>query len=314
MAVEPSEISELVVDALEKAIQQEGEIRLLAKGAGKPGLLAGGKLTAAKQKAIDQCLDPSLAWFSVREAEEGKGKTAGKVQYLSITRPGVETLFARRSPAERIELLEKCANPHKEAANDALLRLAEIDLKAIDQERARLEERDAALRGLVQRIASVQIAALEQDRIQLERRASEVRSMSALAEQTAIEKPAKGEPQQSRVPIERQPVTEGDADYQRSLARELVFAWQDSSDSEARAVLERVMMNAGLDRIGEAGDQVSFDGRDHHTESDLLPGHPAVIVEPGWQLVSPRGTMLIAPAQVASANEKEVGDAAHAQH
>ena len=41
-------------------------------------------------------------------------------------------------------------------------------------------------------------------------------------------------------------------------------------------------------------------------------GQQAVVVEPGWQLVSPRGTLLIAPAQVARATNEGVGHAPHA--
>ena len=92
------------------------------------------------------------------------------------------------------------------------------------------------------------------------------------------------------------PKTEGDIDFQRDICRELVFAWEDHQ--EARTALERVMTNIGLEPIGEVGQQVNFDNREHQTNSNFQPGQVCKIVEPGWQLVSPRGILMIARAKV----------------
>jgi hypothetical protein len=83
-----------------------------------------------------------------------------------------------------------------------------------------------------------------------------------------------------------------------------VFAWQDAPTPEARASLERALFNVGGRKVGEPGEIVVFDGSIHRTEDDLIPGEPAQISEPGWQLVGRRGTFLIAPTRVRTPPKK----------
>jgi hypothetical protein len=297
------EVGGLVLEALEKAIQQEGESRLVSKGTKTPGLLPGGKQTAAKQEAKDQCLDPRLGLFEVREVEEGKGKSAAKVHFVTITPAGIELLFGRISASRRAELLEKCANPHKEAALEASLRAVEGELRQVAVEQERLDKRASELRDFVKRMVDEQLTAIDQRRESLERQAAEIKRLAPCGPRA---------PGPSLVPPP-EPTTEEDIDFQRSLCRELVFAWQDASDAQVREDLERVMMNTGLEPMGEVGAIVPFDGREHRTESDLRPGDPAEVVGRGWQLLTPQGPLLIAPAQVAVPQKsQEIGNAPHA--
>src|SRR5262245_30173241 len=71
----PEMVSDLVLAALEQALQDEGEVRLTGKGRLK-GLLPSGRITPAKKEALAQCLDKELNVFRVREVAEGKGSSA----------------------------------------------------------------------------------------------------------------------------------------------------------------------------------------------------------------------------------------------
>ncbi len=309
MSTPKREIGDLLLEALETALEREGECRLMPKGARAKGLLPAGRLTAARKQTLEQCLDRELGLFSVREVEEGEGTSTTKAYFVTITPRGIEFLFARRTPAERQELLSKCANPHKEIAHDAWLRVTADELNRITSERELLDKRAAELRKLIKEVVEEQFAALDRARKDLERQRDELQGVAhPIPEPGGPERPGK---KTGDRPIG--PVTDGDIDFQRDLCRELVFAWQDNSEPEARAALEVVMGNAGLERFGETGETVSFDNREHHAASDLLPGQPAVVLEPGWQLKSPRGTLLIAPMQVTAAGHPgEVGHASNA--
>jgi hypothetical protein len=297
------EVSQLVLGALEEALQKEGESRLVTQGK-KKGLLPGGA-SRAKSEAVHQCLDAKLGLFTVLEVKEG-GKT---VHFVTPAPEGIETLFTRRTTAQRGELLEKCANSYKEAAKAVVHRLAEDELRQVVAQQTQLANRAGELRESVVRMASEQLDAIRRTKENLDRQAADLRKLI-----DEPPKPPKDVGDTVRPPRRPEmPQTDGDIDFQRDLCRELVFAWQDTAEPDTRAALERVMLNSGLTQVGEVGAAVAFDGREHHTESDLLPGQPAVVVEPGWQYRSPRGVLLIAKAVVtAPTTRAEVGDVAHA--
>lgn len=69
------------------------------------------------------------------------------------------------------------------------------------------------------------------------------------------------------------------------MAFQLVLAWRDFRDPSTREALERLMLFAGLVRLGAPGEAVGFDGIRHDTDDDLWPDDPAVIEVPGWGLV-----------------------------
>lgn len=304
------ELGELVLDALEKAIQQDGECRLLSKGKGNPGLLPGGSLTLAKKQAKEHCLSPDLGLFSIREVEEGKGKSAGKVHFVTITRTGVALLFSRKTFAQRSDLLEKCANPHKEIALEANLKAAEQELKQIVEERERLDKRASGLRSFLKRVVEEQLTAIAESRESLD---SQAKDLESLVLPPGPLEESKTEPPKPRQFEQLKPPTEEDFDFQVSLCQQLVFAWQDNPDPDVRETLELVMINNGLDPVGEVGETVEFDGREHRTEHDLRPGDRAVVIEQGWQFVTPQRTVLIAPARVElPRTSEEVPNAPHA--
>jgi hypothetical protein len=297
-----SDVSQLVLDALQTALQQEGECRLVTQGK-KKGLLPGG-VSKAKAEAVRQCLDAKLGLFRVREVMEG-GKA---VHFVAPTPEGIEALFERWTPAQRAELLKKCATSYKEAADEAARRLVEAELQQVVAQQEQLARRAGELRDVVVRMATEQLDAVRRAKEDLDRQAAGIRKL--------IEEPphGSGRGEESRPSPGRQvglPQTDGDIDFQRDLCRELVFAWQDTTTPAAREALERVMLNSGLEPVGSVGQAVTFDGREHQTEGDLLPGQPAVVVEPGWRYRSPRGVLLIAQAVVAAPGA-EVNDVAHA--
>jgi hypothetical protein len=300
-------LGELVLTALEAALEHDEPCRLMTAGRAK-GLLPGGRVTSAKKQAKEQCLDPGLGFFTVTQAADGKGASAKTADFVTITSRGIESLIERRTPGERRQLLRRAANPHKEAVDDAVTRVTAADLRQIDSQQQALDKRVAELRQFMKTIVEDQLGALERRRVELKRQQDEFQGL--VSGGTQASHPLGGTTPR-REPLSP-PVSEKDLDFQRDLCRELVFAWQDNAEPRARAALEVVMMNAGLERVGEIGETVSFDNRDHRTDSDLLPGQLAIVVQPGWQLVSARGTLLIAPVQVAASNAQGVGNAPHA--
>jgi hypothetical protein len=302
MSVATADVGDLVLAALEAALEQEGECRLVTAGRMK-GLLPGGPATAAKKRAKEQCLDPALGLFTVSQTTAGS-----KIDLVIITRRGIEFLIERRTPTQRRELLERSANPHKETVHEAVLRITTEELKRAQVERDVLDNRANELRQFVRKLTEEQLASLERTRTDLLRRQNELQALVDAATNAPSPRLVPPAPRH-QFP---QPVDDSDLDYQRDMCREMVFAWQDNPEPVARAALEVVMMNAGLERVGEVGDAVSFDNRYHHTESDLLPGQPAIVVEPGWQLISPRGTLHIARSEVRPATPQGVVHAAHA--
>lgn len=319
MSHQESQLEDLVYDALEKAIQHAGEQRLLSKGAGKSGLIPGGRVTKQKKSAIEQCLNTAIGLFTVREAPEGQGKSATTVHYVTITERGIQALLAKRTWDQRKELLERCASTYRELARRALLSTIEKDLQQLQVERQRLDQRASEVRDLLSRVINEELSDITRQRQKLDQHLAELQRMQndvesiAVAESDGMQTASgAGEfDEQSR----QDQSTEAISELHRDLCRELVFSWQDNPEPEIRAALERVMINAGLEPVGEPGDVVPFDAREHQTESDLLPGQPARVIEPGWQLTTPLGAVLLARAKVlAVESAEETCHATHAEH
>lgn len=68
---------------------------------------------------------------------------------------------------------------------------------------------------------------------------------------------------------------------QKELLVSVSIERNESTDPEVRRAIERVMVAAGAVKVNEAGDDVSFDGTQHRTDSDLFPGETAVVTEYG---------------------------------
>lgn len=319
----PEQILDLVLEALENAVKQEGETRLIQRGRSNPGLLSGRK-SKARTAAVEQCLKPELDLFHVREEVEevGKKKKQETVHFVTITGRGIEVLFDL-TPAERCEsLLEEVAPPHKEAAFDACLNATERGLSRISAERRAAQEREAHLFGYLSRITQERLEQIRTDRDALEKAFQAVENFhkQLVPDAQPAERRDQSAPDTPRA--ERQPgvrptaTTEEELDFQRDQCEDLIFAWQDATDPEVRAALEPVMFNAGLEMVGEAGETVEFDGRQHLAQDSLEPGDRAVVCEPGWRLVNSRGNYLIVRASVKqpSSQEKVLTHAGDDQH
>jgi hypothetical protein len=91
---------------------------------------------------------------------------------------------------------------------------------------------------------------------------------------------------------------EDDLDFQRDAAELIVYAWQDTTSEEARAILEDTLFSLGLDPVGKPGDVTAFDGRIQHCTARLDPGQPVRVTRCGWELRNARGHHLVAKARV----------------
>jgi hypothetical protein len=282
-----NEILELVDAALEKAIQQDKECLLVA-AAKKPGLLPS-KTSKAREEAIKQCLDDKLGLFNVREE--------GKSRFVSITKRGIEALFENRPIERHKSLLDKLAAANRETAEEVCLSLWEDELGRFDTHRRQLLAREDEVSELLKRMASSRLKALEEERTLFDQRIQQATALRTELEQRR--RGGGGPPTTRTKPREKTgPAAEEDLDFQRDTCEELVYSWQDATDSEVRTALERVMRNTGLEPIGNVGEQVSFDGRQHVTDDSLDAGDAAVISELGWRLTNARGSYLIARARV----------------
>lgn len=97
---------------------------------------------------------------------------------------------------------------------------------------------------------------------------------------------------------QRVATTNPEIDFQKNVSEELVFCWQDATTDEARAALERALFNVGVERLAAPGDIIAFDGIAHYTEDEVVEGQAVEVIQPAWQLSTPRGTSLLARARV----------------
>lgn len=285
-----------LIEVLQKAIQQEGECRLVARGARLPGLLPGtGKKTEALQA---HCLNPESDLFRiVREATEGSGKSAKKSVFVELTPKGVEALFESLPVEAHAAVIERTSPQYARTARDASVRVAAGRMKALQAELSDVVNRQQQLSDLLKSIAEQQRKALSADRERLETAIKSAERLLVDADEKAPDR-SDGRGKRNGTSKSDEPRSEEDLDFQRDVAEELVYAWKDSPDQNSREALERVMRNAGLMPVGDAGEKTSFDGRLHVTDDDLDPGDPAMITEPGWRLTNSRGNYLIARARV----------------
>lgn len=300
-------VPEVVLQALEKAIQQEGECRLVAQGKKYPGLFPGGPPNKAKSEAIKHCLDENLDLFKVRTERQGS-QTA---HFVTVTSRGVETLFQEKPQGDHGRLLAIVAGPYKEAAIKVGRKLAEQSMTTLGIERQHLAAREKELFEFLYQTTRDRLNAMEAERKRLD---EAIRNLADL--QAQLGQPQAGPIAETKKAGDRigqqEAKTEAELDFQRDLCEELVYAWQDAANDETRDALERVMQNAGLEPVGEPGQAVPFDGRQHVTQDQLRAGDGAVVQMPGWRLVNARGSYLIARARVQQQSaEQEVAHHVH---
>ena len=283
-------LSEYVRVALEKAIQQEGEVRLISKGAATPGLFPAGT-SKAKNEAIESCFVLSLL-DKLREVEEGKGKSAKKCAFVKITPAGISALFAC-IPLERAQELLKAVSPSNlDAANEAFAKHSIDAMRKLEIEISDLLKKENTLFSLVHELMTERVVFLAQTRSTLE---SAFETFQKISAPVPPPRPSTTLPVSIKSAI---PETEEDLDFQRDQCEQMVIAWEDAEGKEAKQALENVMHNLGLEAIGERDQVVPFDGRTHNADDPVEAGQPVVVIDPGWRLSNSRGVYLISKTRV----------------
>lgn len=286
-----TELAALTLEALKTALASEKPVAL--KKAGRSaGLTPGGKDSAAKTAAREQCLAERLGLF-----EKVGGPDDNPL--LRITAAGVELLLEYAEAHERAKLAQGAAEPHKAAIRAANAKLTEKELKGINERQVELARQAAELRTQLAHMWKDQLAGVERALAELSKQAEELKGQIAAGPQpTAVVPKPKPDPQPERRPERPRPETEDDINFQRDLCRELALVWEDTP--EAREAMERVMFNSGLEQVGEPDEVLSFDASQQKlvSGSGVLPGHQVKVTEPGWKFESPRGVLLIVKPKV----------------
>jgi hypothetical protein len=100
-----------------------------------------------------------------------------------------------------------------------------------------------------------------------------------------------------------EPTTAEDKDFRRDVATQLASAWRgawDAKKDEACDYLESAMWNiSGLRLVGEHGQHVAYNGREHDSIAGVGSGDKVRIVRPGWALQESAGEYVVLKATIA---------------
>jgi hypothetical protein len=323
-------VEDVVAKALRRAIERDTEFRLVSIGEApdETGLFADRK--GAARKGIQECLDGEKPLLSLRE-EPGKGKTP--TQFVCITDKGIATL-ASRTPLKQFPELIAAAAPLlktriiRSCLRSLARRSGELDpwshrrlvqscltatqgqFDAID---GRLQDVLKEGQTLFESINDFLSSTRTRFENQKQRLSSDLDSLSRAA--GALVSPTdtgtSGGSHRPQLPEwQRVATSDPEIDFQRNLGAELVFAWQDTDLPSTREALERALFNVGVERLNAPGDIVELDSTSHHTEDEVAEGELVEVVLPGWKLVTPRGSSLLARGRV----KKATGSAPPEQH
>jgi hypothetical protein len=250
----------LVLQALEKALLQDGEIRLV-KSRTENGLFADRR--GMRAAAIEQCLSGDSPLLGVVRTEK-RGRNT--VEFVTLNPDGLNFLVSKVGPAKAKELLKTS------------LQRVTSRLKGVQDHMAGVH----AARDLVQHL----VASLE----------TQIR-VHALAMEEGVRE---FESRLARLPSDGSPLDgpATEADFGRRALQQMVFAWQEADSTEARAPIERALLNSEAVRIGKPGEQLQFVGRLHECHEPVFPGDPVEIVQPGWLMLDSKGEYLLAKAKV----------------
>lgn len=289
----PDALLEKTRAALESALGQSGGVRLIAKGAKIPGLFPGGK-NKEVAAAIAQCRSDEL--FTFAEIEEKKGKTTAKAEFATMTAKGIAALFSSTDSVRRLDLLAAVSPDHRAMAEEACVVAFNGELKTQRDQLDAILAKESDLAFQLRTFLETRLAtfAAARSRIDLTIRDSE----NAIA---AIASPPPELPTATKPPLPPKPVEprdEQDLDFQRDLSEQLVIAWKDAGNPEAKELFETVMFNLGIEQLGERGKIIPFDQTTQIVDEPLDRGEPVEVLEPGWRLTSPRGSYLISRTKV----------------
>lgn len=293
----PASASDLVRLALLTVANATGDVKL----AGKGGLFP--TAAGANKEAQDECTAPAAPLLVVL-------RTEGKSQFVGLTPAGFDRI-ARELAEEKVGPLAKAvATAAPAAARVEFLQsvigrtpLAAAELiplleEAVATEKAEQEARIEAAKKRREAEAAA-LAALERAKALFEERRRN--RLDALRREFEIEG---GKPSELPAPVARpeprpvaptssaavvpEPKTDEERDFRRYTADRLAAAWRDAwndGKTEGRDYLETAIWNIrGMKMIGEAGQQVAFDGRVHESEQSAAPGDALTVLRPGWLL------------------------------
>lgn len=299
----------LLVDALRQALQSDSEIRLVSSGkkSENRGLFA--TRSGANKQAIEACLNASSPLLEIERTEK-KGKT--QHHFVSITEEGIRWLANHVSVPDLADLLAEAPPDRRQLLFRELMRVTEQEFLRLRQEREAIMERQRTAAESVMQFAKAFVASLDNEIAQLSDAMERVnhwreQSVAVVSESKSIElitsseepiRPASPRPKPERSLPE--PETETDVDFQRDLATQLVFAWQEARSEEARELLEAALFNVSVERIGEPGERVRFDGLWHETGDSVQGEEEVEVVQSGWQLINRRGKKILQRAKVRS--------------
>lgn len=265
----------ITLAALEKAVRVGHGLPL----DGADGLFRSG----TARTVVEQCLATGLL-AEVRDAPK-----AARPLHI-ITPAGVEFLLERLAPPQAAELIRSCLDRESE-------RLAELEDQLVEELRANQQSLAlvaGAVEALVQRVeAFAANAAGEIDRARERVQEWQERLARVVPE-------AEAGRDKSKLPT---PTAEKDYSFQRALAQQMVFAWEETLGTAATEAIERALFNAGLDMLGRPGERVMFVPRHHECSDGALPGEMVEVVRPGWLLRDERGESVLAPVRVKRLNE-----------
>jgi len=312
-AVGPS-VDELVQQALVTLATAEGPVRLTGKG-DPPALFA--NAIGANKEPVARLLDTNTPLVAATGPEKNaplRLTLTGLKQVLPHLPPekvgvAAKPVAASLPAVERAIFLNEMVSQSPAAAGE-LLPLYE---EAVAAEKAAAEARATAAAKQREQEEAIQAAIRRWLDLSTQRKKQRVDALLQALEAEGAEAPtpivvvAQQPAPQSEVPHRPtlpvlHPETEEDRTFRRQMARRLVSAWIDGWDekkTEARQLLETAIWNVtGFRQIGEAGQQVTFDGTQHEGPAGMFPGDQARVIRPGWALEEEDREIIIAKAVV----------------
>jgi hypothetical protein len=287
----------VVLDALREAVRQERAIPLVKVGKGRAAEGLFPKRTKPYGEAIKRCLDKDHGFLEVVR-EERKGKTVR--QFVRISERGLDALAAHLPIEEYGRLVAEAAPVFRGQLLELCLRSVRDRLGQSEEQRVRLAEVHQRMVAATADFMGAYVRQLEEEQRRVGGElAAALEARNRLADERAAYESAAARANEGQ-PTRIVPLafSEADLNFQRDISEELVYAWQNATSSETQAALARVLLNVGVERIGEAGERVEFDGRWHHSDDELHPGDPAKVVRHGWRLANQRGNRVLARAHV----------------
>jgi len=206
------------------------------------------------------------------------GKREPKPQFVRLTAAGLEAI-AKHLPIMEIErIAASAAHTYRTGFRDACLKASENRLRDIRNRQQQLVAENRLIVDTAQRSIKAQIGALQAELAVLENHGI---ALAVPVPQAALE-----------------PCRDRDYEFIQHAAGLMILEWRNAKQPEVRAVLEGVFASLGIKRVGEVGENTSFDPRVHDTTDDAETNSPVTVVQSGWQIKTHRGPILLLKAIV----------------